>query len=373
MNPASTENAVPTPAPAVERMPLIDALKGIAAQLILLHHLVSYGPLAEAANRLLPALSGWLYDYGRMVVQVFLVVAGFLAARALAADGTPLPGRPLALIWRRYARLAPPFIVSILIAVAAAALARSSVPGDMVPAAPTVAELLAYAFFLHSLLGVPSLSTGVWYVPVDLQLYALLIGLFWLSGRAREPYRRPLAMFLVTFLALASLFVFNRDADLDNWGIFFFYAYALGVLAWWLSNRERSPWWLLLMLAAVGVALLFDFRLRVVLALAVSLLLALSRRQGWLLRWPDSALLGYLGRISFSVFLVHFPVFMLVSAAYARLGGGGDGMALLAMLVAWGSATLAGALFFRHVESRRQWLPAGFAAGLRAACGINRR
>lgn len=373
MNPVSPEQAVQPSVPCVERMPLIDALKGGAAQLILLHHLVSYGPLAEAANRLLPALSGGLYDYGRMVVQVFLVVAGFLAARALAADGTPMPCRPLALIWRRYARLAPPFIVSILIAVVAAAITRSSVPGDMVPEAPTVAQLLAYVFFLHSLLGVPSLSTGVWYVPIDLQLYALLIGLFWLSGLARERLRRPLAMLLVTLLALASLFAFNRDADLDNWGIFFFYAYALGVLAWWLSHRERSPWWLLLMLAAVGVALLIDFRLRVVLALAVSLLLALARRQGWLVRWPDSALLGYLGRISFSVFLVHFPVFMLVSAAYARLGNGSDAMALLAMLVAWVSATLAGALFFRHVESRRQWLPARLTAGLCAAFGISRR
>lgn len=369
MTPAFPEPSHEQAAAAVERMPLIDALKGVAAQLILLHHLVSYGPLAEAANRLLPALSGWLYDYGRMAVQVFLVVAGFLAARALAPDGAPAALKPLPLIWRRYARLAPPFLVSILLAVAAAAVARGSVGGDMVPAAPTAAELLAYVVFLHSLLGVPSLSTGVWYVPVDLQLYALLVALFWLCGRAGEGRRAALASAGVALLALASLFSFNRDAGLDNWGLYFFYAYALGVFAWWLSDRARSPWGLLAVTAVVVIALLFDFRLRVALALAVALLLALARRRGWLQRWPDSALLGYLGRISFSVFLVHFPVFMLVSAGYVRLGAAGDAAAVLALLFAWGSATAAGAFFFRHVESRRRWLPARW----RAAFSTGRR
>lgn len=359
--------------PTAERMLLIDALKGLAAQVILLHHLVSYGPLAAAANRIWPALSLWLYDYGRMAVQVFLVVAGFLAARALAADGAPRIGQPLMLVWRRYARLAPPFLAAVLLAVAAAALARLGLNDEMIPAAPTLAQLLAYVFFLHSLLGVPSVSTGVWYVPVDLQLHALLVGLLWLAGRGGERLRAPLAQCSVLLLGLASLFVFNRDAGLDNWGIYFFYAYALGVFAWWLADTQRSPWWLALLVVVVGAALLVDFRLRVLLALVLAVLLALSQRQGWLRRWPDSALLGWLGRVSFSVFLVHFPVFMVISALYAQFagaggsGGGAELAAIFAMLVAWGGSVFAGALFFRHVESRRRWLPATLAASLTAA------
>ena len=35
---------------SASRMPLIDALKAVAAQLILVHHFVSYGPLAAAAS-----------------------------------------------------------------------------------------------------------------------------------------------------------------------------------------------------------------------------------------------------------------------------------------------------------------------------------
>ncbi|MCU0990849.1 MAG: hypothetical protein MUE63_15085 [Xanthomonadales bacterium] len=47
----------------VNRMPLIDALKAIGSQLIVLHHLAAYGPLANAAQLLVPGTIGWFYDY----------------------------------------------------------------------------------------------------------------------------------------------------------------------------------------------------------------------------------------------------------------------------------------------------------------------
>ena len=46
------------------RMPLVDALKALASQLIVLHHFSAYGPLADALDDLVPALAGWLFDYG---------------------------------------------------------------------------------------------------------------------------------------------------------------------------------------------------------------------------------------------------------------------------------------------------------------------
>ena len=67
----------------------LDALRAAAAQLIVLHHLSVYGPIAEAMHGLFPLLSGWLYDYGRMAVQVFLVLGGYLSARALSAACSP--------------------------------------------------------------------------------------------------------------------------------------------------------------------------------------------------------------------------------------------------------------------------------------------
>jgi peptidoglycan/LPS O-acetylase OafA/YrhL len=67
-----------------------------------------------------PGLTDWLYDYGRMAVQVFLVVSGFLAASALAPGGVATFGPPARLVFRRYLRLVRPFLVALAVTVAVA-------------------------------------------------------------------------------------------------------------------------------------------------------------------------------------------------------------------------------------------------------------
>ena len=80
---------------STSRLPLIDAFKAIASQLIVLHHLSAYGPLSATVQQAAPGLIGWFYDYARMAVQVFLVIAGFLAVRGLSPGGQALAGSPL--------------------------------------------------------------------------------------------------------------------------------------------------------------------------------------------------------------------------------------------------------------------------------------
>lgn len=329
-------------------MPLIDALKGVAAQIILLHHLVSYGPLSKAANAMAPVTAGFLFDYGRMVVQVFLVVGGYLAARALlgsSALSTIPPGR---LIWRRYVRLVIPFAAAMVIAILGAAMARLWLADDAIPAAPTFTQVLAHVLLLHGVIDVPALSAGVWYVAIDLQLYALLTLLLWVGMRFGE--RAAVALVAVT--AMAALFHFNRNAELDAWAIYFFASYGMGALVWWGCARGNALRWLPLLAGITVLALALDFRLRIALALVVALLLALVTLRPQL-RIPDSALLAWLGRTSYSVFLVHFPVCLVANAFYARFTDGGNGAALAAMIAAWGGSLLLGTAFHRYVEARR--------------------
>lgn len=333
---------------ADNRMPLIDALKGVAAQIILLHHLVSYGPLSKAANAMAPVTAGFLFDYGRMVVQVFLVVGGYLAARALlgsSALSTIPPGR---LIWRRYVRLVIPFAAAMVIAILGAAMARLWLADDAIPAAPTFTQVLAHVLLLHGVIDVPALSAGVWYVAIDLQLYALLTLLLWVGMRFGE--RAAVALVAVT--AMAALFHFNRNAELDAWAIYFFASYGMGALVWWGCARGNALRWLPLLAGITVLALALDFRLRIALALVVALLLALVTLRPQL-RIPDSALLAWLGRTSYSVFLVHFPVCLVANAFYARFTDGGNGAALAAMIAAWGGSLLLGTAFHRYVEARR--------------------
>ena len=326
-------------------MPLIDALRALASQLVLVHHLAFYGPLATALAVEFSDLSQWLIDYARMAVQIFLVVGGFLAARSLAPQGVLLVRQPFALIGRRYLRLVLPFAVAISLAVVASAVADQWLDDPAIPAQAHLGQWLAHVTLVHGVLGVDSLSAGVWYVAIDFQLFALFALQLW-CGRGR-PW---LSVLLVLGLVLASLFYFNRYPTLDNWALYFFGAYGLGAAAWWASAPGRLRLWLGLMLCTGCAALVEDFRLRVLLAVGVALLLAVGRRQEWLYRWPHSRVSAFLGRISYSVFLVHFPVLLLMNALFAHNSDGDPAAILWWLVVSWVVAIVAGMAFHRWVE-----------------------
>ncbi len=327
------------------RMPLIDALKAIAALLVLSNHFSSYGPLAAIARDAFPGLFGWLFEYGRMAVQIFLVIAGFLAARGLSREGQALAVSPLPLLWKRYLRLAIPYLAAIALAIIAAALADQWMDDEAIPARATFSQWLAHALLLHGVLGIDALSAGVWYIAIDFQLFALMAILLW-SGRIRV-----LAPALVLAVATASLFWFNRDAELDNWAIYFFGSYGLGAAAWWASDRRQMSAWLGVIATVAIAALIVDFRLRIALALAVAMTLGFSRRSGLLETWPNFRPLSFLGQISYSVFLVHFPVLLLANAVYTRLELDSPASAILGLAAALTASLLAATGFYRWIES----------------------
>ena len=331
--------------PVTHRMPLIDALKAIAALLVLLNHFSSYGPLAATIREAFPATVGWFYEYGRMAVQVFLVVAGFLAARALSPEGQALGVSPLPLIWKRYLRLVVPYLAAIGLAIAAAAIADQWMDDEAIPDRATLTQWLAHAFLLQGLLGFDALSAGVWYIAIDFQLFALIAILLW-SGRVRL-----LAPALVLGLATLSLFWLNRDTSWDNWALYFFGSYGLGAAAWWASDRRQMSAWLGVIATIAIAALVVDFRMRIALALVVALTLGFSRRTGLLESWPNARPLAFLGQISYSLFLVHFPVLLLANGLYAKLDFSSTGAAVSGLVLALTASLISATLFYRWIES----------------------
>ncbi|MBE2260071.1 MAG: acyltransferase [Rhodobacteraceae bacterium] len=337
------------------RLAFVDALKAVALQLIVLHHLAFYGPMSDQAYVLAPGLFSWLSEYARSAVQAFLVIGGFLAARSLAPAGVLLAAQPLALLRKRYLKLVTPYLAAVLIAIACAAIARVLMSHDSIPGRPTLAQVLAHALLLQGVLDYEGLSAGVWYVAIDFQLFALLLGALWLArGLGRQRRVALLGALLVGGLAAASLYHFNRDSAWDVWALYFFGSYALGVLTYWATHQRSAAGWLLLIAAVVVAALLVDFRSRIAVALLVALALGLASRGGFLESWPRSRAIAYLATISYSVFLIHFPVCLVISGLFWRFAGDDPRVNLLGVLVAWLASLLAGALFYRLVENPAQ-------------------
>jgi peptidoglycan/LPS O-acetylase OafA/YrhL len=364
--------AVPVAAPSLslpaKRLRGVDALKGLACVMIVWHHLVFYGPMWDVVQPWVPGLTSWLFDYGRMAVQVFLVVGGFLAASALAPQGRAVFSRPGRLILRRYLRLTRPYLVALAVTVLVAALLRPWFHHPSVPAAPTLWQLLTHVFLLQDVLGQEALSAGIWYVAIDLQLFALTVLLFsaarqvqqrWQGGPARLAF---LGFGLVGVLALSSLFVFNRLEGLDATWLYFFGYYALGMLALWASTAARANTgsgrrWLLAIAVLGGAALALDFRGRLVVALVTAFVLVVLQREDWAARWLQAPWLLQLGKMSYSIFLIHFSVCLLVNALVSHFWPTQLLANALGLLAAFALSLLAGAALYWGVESRRALSP----------------
>ena len=327
-----------------QRLPGVDALKGLACVLIVWHHLAFYGPMSDVVHSAAPWLMDWLYRYGRMAVQVFLVVSGFLAAASLAPQGHAGFQQPLRLLLKRYRRLALPLVVALVITVGVAALVRPWLAHDSVPDAPTLWQVLAHLLLLQDLLGQEALSAGIWYAAIDFQLFAITVLILTLVRGERHRW-------VVLALGAASLLMFNRHAGWDMTGVYFFGSYALGMLAWWAVRSEQPARWLLAIAALGALALVLDFRGRLLVAVVMALLLVWLQREPWAARWLQHPWLLWLGQVSYSVFLIHFAVCLIVNAVVSHFWPAQLAANTLGLLTAFVLSLLAGNVMYRTVES----------------------
>lgn len=353
---------------------LISLLKTVAAQLIVLHHLAFYGPMADHVRAIAPALIDWLSGDARIAVQVFLVVGGFLAAKSLCPAGTAVGiDTPLGTIGRRYLKLVPPFMVATLLTILAYACAGMWMTHDSISPLPSLVQVALHAALAHDILGYESISVGAWYVAIDMQLFALFTLVLWLVNRTAGQRPVQYMIFAVVIACMsASLFYFNRDSAWDSWALYFFGSYGLGIIAWWASDPRRRPSSAALlhlaMLLPALLALMLDFRGRIAVALVVAYCLALLGRAS--LRLLDRRLpfIHTMGQISYSQFLIHFPVCLIINAAFTRFMSDHPLVQTAGMLLAWSASILAAFLFHRWVESplsrlfsanERRLIPAG--------------
>ena len=342
---------------APSRTPLIDVIKALACVAIVWHHLAFYGPMSDIAQPLAPELIAWLYDHARMAVQVFLVLGGYLATASLAPLGVARFEHAGAAVAKRFVRLVVPYAVALLLTVLVSATVRPWMAHPSVPDEPTLAQLLANALLLQDIVGEDALSAGAWYVAIDFQLFALSVfiwaGVRALPGTWARRHGAVLAQGAVVAGVAGSLWFFNRVAGLDMWAVYFFGAYGLGMMAYWAVRSARplgASAWVGAMVLLGGAALAIDFRGRIAVALVTALCLVAALRSERVRAWGGWAPLVRLGQMSYSVFLVHFAVCLLVNAVVSHLWPASPWPNAMGMVLAFGLSLAAGRQLYQRVE-----------------------
>ncbi|QWE17619.1 acyltransferase [Polynucleobacter sp. AP-Nino-20-G2] len=309
---------------------LIDFLKVFAALLIILHHLSSYGQVAVDARTVLPGLMTWLFEYGRYAVQIFLVMAGYLACQSLTrfANAKFSIRQLLRVIINRYLRLFAPYIAALLFTIACAWLARFWVNDEFVGETETLSQFIAHLFFLQGILGLDSISAGAWYVAIDWQLYSVLAVLL-ISFSSYQAL-----IWLIGITAVSSLLYFNRSSEYEAYFIYFIGSYGLGVLAYLAKNfaDKKIQGFAKLALMLIGVIIVassfHQIWLRNFLAWFVALLLLIAGNTHYpSINGASSELkvallraIKWTSQRSYCAFLIHFAFILLANAIYIATG-----------------------------------------------------
>jgi peptidoglycan/LPS O-acetylase OafA/YrhL len=358
---------------------LIDAIKAAGCLLIVLHHLAFYGPMSDVVAKAWPGVVNWLYDHGRLAVQFFLVCAGFLTASSLARYESLSLSEALKLVWQRYLRLAIPLLATLSFTVLVSEWVRPGFAHNSLSAPPDWGQALAHVALMQHLLDLEALSAGIWYVAIDLQVYAMALAcLVVLNAWPRVKTARtgvPGAHVaqqsdvrrwgLWSALVCASLWWWNLDADLDDLGVYFWGSYGLGLLAWEArrcatlgSSVAQARFWMMgvLLLLVGGVAWWLEPRVRIAVAWGVAALLV-AVPQSWFggealgpSRWKASV--QWLSGVSYSVFLIHFGVSLAVNAAITAHWPEALWANALGMLLALLLSLLCGGWLHRLVEQQ---------------------
>ncbi|OWF66244.1 acyltransferase [Polynucleobacter hirudinilacicola] len=335
---------------------LIDFLKVFAALLIILHHLSSYGQIAEDARKALPGIMNWLFEYGRFAVQIFLVMAGYLAAQSLtryanvkfSAQGL------LKVILNRYLRLFAPYAAALIFTIACAYIARFWVNDEFVGESETLSQFLAHLFFIQGILGLDSISAGAWYIAIDWQLYSVLAILLISFPRYQA------VIWVISMLAVSSLLFFNRSGTYEAYFIYFIGSYSLGVLAYLakcFDNQgvNRLAKIALLLIGIIIVISSFqEIWLRNFLAWFVAIALLFWGNKSY--PSADSKMLEAIAwgsQRSYCAFLIHFALILLANTLYIATGmymHESGMLAIALMLGVVGCSMIAANYLYRAVE-----------------------
>jgi peptidoglycan/LPS O-acetylase OafA/YrhL len=359
------------------RMPGLDLLRAIAIAWVMLFHSFLVGGLGERWE--------WLSRYGWMGVDLFFVLSGFLIGQQLLAPlarGEALSLRDFYL--RRAFRILPAFWVVLALYLLW--------PGFR--EAPGMEPWWKFALFFVNL-DIDYLANAAfshaWSLCVEEHFYLLFPLLGWaLAGRVKLRHVVVLALAIVAGgIALRSAVWLHDTAAAPerNWFVEDIYyptwcrldGLLAGVLLAALKVHRPLQWeWLTVRANAVTVAgiavlaaALWLFRERTgllgnavgwpVLSLALALLVcAGASRHGVIGRWrvPGAA---WLAAISYSLYLVHKPVYHLVSSAWgeALAGRGFWAFVVYAIAAVAGGATLHYLVERPGLALRRRWMARG--------------
>lgn len=350
------------------RIGTLEALRGVMALWVVIGHAIRHaGYMPADFGPLRP-----LFEPGH-AVDVFIILSGFVIFFLLDRQ----PGTYRVFIVRRFFRLFPLFVVVLLVSAAlhgwkTDALALLPWPSDALASSQRIhaetaehfwTHLLVHLTMLHGLVSGPILPSSdyafvgqAWSISVEWQFYLVAPFLFWLVVEGRW---RALAATIVLICVVRFTNYGHEGFAVRQAGYFF-----VGILSFYAYRRLRDARLNALMIDAmvlVAVAVVYMFLARglslMIWAAVFGLVIAehqsnLTVVQRFGLALLNHPLLLWLGKVSYSVYMVHLLAMTAAIYALRALAPAMTQSSFALALVGWsiaGTVALA-ALTYRFVE-----------------------
>lgn len=345
-------------------VPAFDGLRGLAATLVLVHHFFLAGAsifvIDVDGNLLGRAIDHW----GHNAVLLFFCLSGLVLQIAYQRDPSVSFWRYLV---RRFFRLYPAILVVLaLIVIITVALKpeKEAWMGNWLGSAfyPTVSMPIIIHHILLTGVGIGEVGLDVplWSLVYEMR-FSILFPLMAFICR-----RRPAIFAILAAIVYSVAMVIGISRGV-NWPFLFgwgrlnsliltfiylpFFAAGMLVARWVIGSRLVTPGWIEALVAAAAAVVFSSVHDQLVVVLAMIALLVSTITGRHMLRVLAGRLFLWLGRVSYSLYLVHVPVmFVLLSVTHGWLSP-------LAALVLAGFVSFAlAALIHRYVELPGIWL-----------------
>jgi len=351
----------------------LDLLRAAAIMMVICAHgfVVLYPHFGEPL-----AIFGHGGFYG---VELFFVLSGFLIGQILIRNGSDLSqGGNVAFFYvRRWFRTLPLFFLFLIVNIVFERLFRAHPVG--------FGEALSHGFFLRNFASFQmTFFPESWSLAIEEWFYLLFPAALWLGLKTTKRFDAVFLSAAFSFLAFSTIARLLAAPDpAATWPeelrmvvIYRFDALMIGMLGAWLSIRFPQPWRRSAFLCALGGIVLLvamyatlwrfengqlafgddnyfarTFRFTLV---SIGFALLLPWASGWKLAGENfgSTAVRKIALWSYGLYLVHLPVFLLVT----RAGLGADapmslGKALASFALQIGGAILLSAILFRFFEA----------------------
>jgi len=308
--------------PPRQRLAGLDGIRGLAALFVVVHHVFLRAFPGYPVDRA-PLWAAW-FIYGRFAVVAFIVLSGFSLALSPARHGWRLDAVSR-FARRRARRILPAYWVALAFSLAVAWLIVPP-PGQGVPDARSV---VVNGLLVQNLVRAPTPNRSLWSIAVEAQLYVvfpLLLLMVRRWGAIATVATVTLVVATVGVLGshVSRLEVFVIQSPPDLAALFAVGVVSAGIVS---AGRPRTSWpWARLALAAAAPALamiwregsvwtldhLFWVDLTLGPAVACLLVALASGQAAGLLRLLDAGPIRSLGLSSYSLYLTHGPIVVVV-------------------------------------------------------------